>query len=83
MATEPLIDRKPGHFVIYRKVPRGFARANRSRAGMPRFRHPTAESAETEALRLAAQHPEATFVILQERATVQGAGAGLASGVPA
>jgi hypothetical protein len=55
-----------GHFLIYRKVPRGFARA-----GMPRFRHPDFSSAEIAAGRLLDKHPESTFVIMQEIATVK------------
>ncbi len=57
-------------FVIYRKVPRGFARPGGGRTGMPRFRHPTMASALAEAHRLLRKHPESTFVILQEVATV-------------
>jgi hypothetical protein len=57
----------PGAFLIYRQIPKGFARA----AKPPRFRHPTFEAAETEAKRLLAAHPESTFVILQEVALVR------------
>jgi hypothetical protein len=66
---QPVSATKPfdGHFLIYRKVPRGFARA-----GMPRFRHADFASAETEAGRLLDKHPESTFVIMQEIATVKG-----------
>lgn len=66
--------RKSAYFVIYRQVPRGFARTWSKRSPMPRFRHPTLEEAKAEAQRLLGKHPESTFVILQEVATVVSAG---------
>jgi len=64
----PAVHRRNGAWVIYRKTPKGFARAGNR---LPKFHHNTWDSAETEAKRLAQQRPESKFVILQEQATVR------------
>lgn len=69
MSDDP-ITRFAGHFLIYRKATRGFFRRIGRRADgagrLPRFRHPTIESAEAEVVRLSGLHPGATFVIMRE-----------------
>ncbi len=69
-----------GSFLVWRKkgphlrtgVTKDGERAMRQfKARPPRFRHPTFESAEREAQRLAAFCPETTFIIIQEVARVK------------
>lgn len=72
-STDLAIDRTPGCWVIYRRLPRGYARGSGSRR-MPCFRHESFASAEAEAVRLASENPAAIFVIMQEVATVQKGG---------
>lgn len=55
-----------GSYLLFRKKGGGL-RSGRA----PRFRHPSFGSAEKEAQRLLEQHPESTFVILQEIARVK------------
>ncbi|MCG7348951.1 hypothetical protein [Sphingomonas sp. ACRSK] len=57
----------PGNYLLFRKDGHNLKRRTGERtARPPRFRHPTFESAETEAQRLLGKHPQSTFVILQE-----------------
>jgi hypothetical protein len=61
-----------GGYLLYRKAGgKNVKPGVRSQARAPRFRHPTFEAAEAEAIRLLEHHPESTFVILQERARVK------------
>lgn len=53
-----------GSYLLYRQRGKGMERVSGST--LPRFRHPTRESAETEASRLLTLHPQSTFLILQE-----------------
>lgn len=69
-APRPRVKLFDGNWVIYRKAGAGFSRTVGG-GRMPRFRHPTFDSAQTEAERLAALYPESLFVILQERASVR------------
>lgn len=56
-----------GNFLLFRKSGNGLKRpGNRDQRRPPRFRHPTFEAAEAEAIRLLAQYPESTFVVIQE-----------------
>jgi hypothetical protein len=61
----PDTKRFSGNWLIYRKVGAGFSRAVGG-ARLPRFRHPTWDSAQSEAERLAALFPASIFIILQE-----------------
>lgn len=57
----------PGSYLLFRKDGQNLKRRTGERtARPPRFRHPTFESAETEARRLLGKYPQSTFVILQE-----------------
>lgn len=61
-----------GGFLLYRKAGAGLAKpGHKSQARNPRFRHPTFAAAEAEANRLLPNHPESTFIIMQEVATVK------------
>lgn len=69
-----------GNFLVWRKkgqhlrkgATRDGERQMRERGDQPpRFRHPTFDSAEAEAQRLAALCPETTFIIIQEIARVK------------
>lgn len=68
--AKPSVKLFDGTWVIYRRAGAGFSRAVGG-GRMPRFRHPTFESAQTEAARLAELFPESLFIILQERASVR------------
>ncbi|WP_242183137.1 hypothetical protein [Sphingomonas sp. CARO-RG-8B-R24-01] len=71
-ATVPDTKSFSGGYLLYRKVGgKNVKPGVRSQARAPRFRHPTFEAAEAEAVRLLEHHPESTFVILQERARVK------------
>lgn len=58
-----------GNFLLFRQKSKGLRR--RTGGETPRFRHPTFDSAETEAKRLLGLFPESTFVIIQEVARVK------------
>lgn len=61
-----------GGFLLYRKAGAGLVKpGHKSQSRNPRFRHPTFAAAETEANRLLPNHPESTFIIMQEVATVK------------
>uniref|UniRef100_UPI0035C95CF4 hypothetical protein n=1 Tax=uncultured Sphingomonas sp. TaxID=158754 RepID=UPI0035C95CF4 len=62
-----------GSFLLFRKKGSALVRggAAKERTRPPRFRHPTFDSAETEAKRLLGLFPESTFVIIQEVARVK------------
>lgn len=61
-----------GKFLLYRKVGTGLAKpGHKSQARNPRFRHPDFAAAEAEANRLLPNHPESTFIIMQEVGTVK------------
>lgn len=62
-----------GSYLLFRKKGAALVRggAAKERTKPPRFRHPTFESAETEAKRLLGLFPESTFVIIQEVARVK------------
>ena len=61
-----------GGFLLYRKNGDGMVKpGHASRARNPRFRHPTFAAAEAEAKRLLPNHPDSTFIILQEVARVK------------
>lgn len=61
-----------GGFLLYRKAGSGLVKpGHKSQSHNPRFRHPTFAAAETEANRLLPSHPESTFIIMQEVATVK------------
>jgi hypothetical protein len=79
-ATAPDTKSFSGNFLVWRKkgqrlakgVPTGVvASMEVARERPPRFRHPTFESAEGEAQRLAKLCPETTFIIIQEVARVK------------
>jgi hypothetical protein len=66
-ALAPDVKSFRGSYLLYRQRGKGMERMKGDRCGRaPRFRHPTRESAETEAGRLLDLHPEATFIVLQE-----------------
>lgn len=62
-----------GSYLLFRKKGSALVRgaAVKERTRPPRFRHPTFDSAETEAKRLLGLFPESTFVIIQEVARVK------------
>lgn len=55
-----------GQFLVFRKLPKGQLSKRAGGNKLPRFKHPTFESAETEARRLLVLYPESTFIIMQE-----------------
>ncbi len=62
-----------GSYLLFRKDGDRLKKERRGAARPPRFRHPNFTSAEAEAKRLLREHPESTFIILQEVARVKGA----------
>lgn len=61
-----------GGFLLYRKAGAGVVKpGHKSQSRNPRFRHPTFAAAEAEANRLLPNHPESTFIIMQEVGAVK------------
>ncbi len=61
-----------GGFLLYRKAGNLVVKpGHKSQARNPRFRHPTFAAAEAEANRLLPNHPESTFIIMQEVGAVK------------